>query len=68
VPVEARSIYRGDHTHHQIHWWKLTVHSSEPVPDYPLDPISRTGSGHRFLADDETQPGVVHSIENQVET
>jgi hypothetical protein len=68
VPVQLRPVHRTHHADDQVHCRQFVLCFSEPVPDDPLDPISGTGPCHCFLAYDQAQSGVLHSIENDVQT
>ncbi len=66
--MQTRSVYGGDYTDHQVDGRQLVLGGSEPISDDPLYPIPGAGPRHGLFADDQTQSGVVHSIENQVQT
>jgi hypothetical protein len=68
MSMQVRPVHGPDYADHQVNRRQFILFFSESVPDDPFDPVSRAGSGHRLLADDQAQSSVVHSIENQVQT
>jgi len=59
---------RSDYPDHHIYCGKPALGLPETFADDPLDPIPRARTGDGLFSHDEAQPGVLHSIENDVET